>query len=115
MKKIAILSLMLIALASCTTTVPSLYTWNNYSEATYNYIKSRSDADKVALMKTYDVMIKKQAGLRKCVPPGVYADYGFLLIQAGETDKGRDMLNKEIELYPESKTLIAHLLNSTAK
>lgn len=107
--------LLLMLLGSCATTNPPLYTWNNYSVSTYNYVKSKTDADRNALIKTYEKIINKQVGTRKCVPPGVYADYGFLLIQTGQNEKGKEMLTKEIALYPESKVFIERLLNNMAQ
>jgi hypothetical protein len=44
------------------------------------------------------------------VPPGVYADYGFILLQASKTDQGREMLEREVALYPESKQFIDRIL-----
>lgn len=93
----------------------TLYTWNNYSNATYNYVKTKSEADRKKLIATYESIIKSQSGLRKCVPPGIYADYGFLMIEMGQQEKGVALLQKEIDLYPESKPLIERIINQTKK
>lgn len=102
----------MLLLASCTTQAPQMYTWGKYSDATYNFIKSHSDQDREALIKTYESIIKKQKGTRKCVPPGVYADYGYLLIQIGEAQKGKEMLEKEVALYPESQAFIGQIIKN---
>ena len=44
------------------------------------------------------------------MPPGVYADYGYILLQIGKTDEGKELLMKEVELYPESKIFIDRIL-----
>ena len=62
------------------------------------------------LIKSYQQIIKKQEGTRKTVPPGIYADYGFILLQSGKTEEGKEMLIKEISLYPESKVFIERIL-----
>jgi hypothetical protein len=113
--KIIVLLFLTSCFMSCSTSTPALYTWGNYSEATYNFVKSRTDADKTALIQTYEKVIKKQSGARKCVPPGIYADYGYLLIQSGQTDKGKEMLAREVTLYPESKPFIDNLLKAVQK
>ena len=43
-------------------------------------------------------------------PPGIYADYGWLLIQNNKVDEGVEMLYAEIELYPESEVFITRML-----
>jgi hypothetical protein len=43
------------------------------------------------------------------------ADYGFFLIQRGDLKKGKESLNKEILLYPESKIFIDRILKLIEK
>ena len=62
------------------------------------------------LIKTYDMIISKQTESRGIVPPGIYADYGYLLLQSGKTKEGKAMLEKEVELYPESAVFVNSLL-----
>ena len=45
------------------------------------------------------------------MPPGIYADYGFLLVSIDETEKGIQMLKQEMVLYPESRVFITRILN----
>ena len=62
-------------------------------------------------IKNYQKIIEKQKGTRQSVPPGIYADYGFILLQMNKTEEGKTMLQKEIESYPESKIFIDRILN----
>jgi len=87
------------------------------------------------LVCLYAEMIEKPGGVREVVPPGIYAEYGYLLLQPetaeafekhatdkqkrmfGYTDYGVSfhelgiaMLQKEIELYPEAEKFIGPLL-----
>lgn len=101
-------------LASCTTQ-KQLYTWNDYSITSYNYLKNSDDKSVEGLIKTYQRIIDKQKGKRNIVPPGIYADYGFLLLQVDKISEGRAMLQKEIELYPESKIFIDRILKMTER
>lgn len=114
MKNKLVISLVVgLLLTSCAP--QTLYNWNNYSNATYNYVKTKSDADQKKLIATYESIIKSQTGLRKCVPPGIYADYGFLMLEMGQSEKGIALMQKEIELYPESKPLIEKIINQSKK
>jgi hypothetical protein len=109
MKKTPLLLLVLLLLASCSSQKP-LYTWRNYNTTSYNYLKNNDEKSTQALIETYQKMIEKQKDVRDTVPPGIYADYGFLLLQANKTEEGKVMLQKEISLYPESKIFIDRIL-----
>jgi len=93
-----------LVLTSCAPKI--LYSWRDYNDASYYYLKfgDKSSADQ--LINTYQQIIEKQEGTRNTVPPGIYADYGFILIQNGKNEEGKAMLKKEIALYPESEIFI---------
>jgi len=109
MRKSIILFASLAILASCTTQ-KSLYTWGNYEITSYNYLKNSDEKSIQELIDNYQKVIENQKGTRDVVPPGVYADYGFILLQEGKEEKGKEMLIKEIALYPESKIFIERIL-----
>ena len=87
-----------------------LYSWSNYDSTSYTYLKKGDEKSVENLLKSYQQIIEKQDGTRKKVPPGIYADYGFILIQTGKIEEGKAMLKKEISLYPESKVFIERIL-----
>ena len=100
---------------SCGTTekVQKPYEWDNYTMATYNYVKVPNDETLQSLFATYQRIMDGQNGetvYRNTVPPGVCADYGYMLILAGKTDEGKALLLKEKELYPESAVFIERVL-----
>jgi hypothetical protein len=105
MKKFVFGIFIAICFASCTTQKP-LYSWHQYNTASYNYLKNANEKSTQQLIETYQKIIEKQKGTRNSVPPGIYADYGFILLQANKTKEGKAMLMKEIELYPESQLFI---------
>ena len=110
MKKNILIFLSAVLFVSCTTTQKPLYSWGKYADANYNYLKKNDEKATSKLIETYEKIIKKQNGSRKVIPPGIYADYGFILIQANKNEEGKTMLLKEIELYPESKIFIDRIL-----
>lgn len=96
-------------LASCTTSKP-LYSWYNYEDATYEYSKKTTPELQVKVLEQYQKIIGKQKDLRKVVPPGMYAEYGFLLYKTGKTQEGLSFLKQEIKLYPESEKYISRII-----
>ena len=87
-----------------------LYSWSDYDSSSYAFLKMDDEKSTENLIKSYQKIINRQEGTRKTVPPGVYADYGFLLIQKGKSEEGKAMLSKEILLYPESSVFIERIL-----
>lgn len=98
----------LVLFASCGST--KLYSWHNYQEDYYHFVKNNDKKSLESLIKTYDKIIQKQNETRGIVPPGIYADYGYILIESGKTAEGKAMLAKEIELYPESEVFVGAIL-----
>lgn len=110
MRKILATLSVLTFLTSCAPA--KMYYWGNYDQATYQHNKKQTEETKSDLFLVYEDMIKnKHKSTRNVVPPGVYADYGYLLIQEGQIDKGKEMLEKELALYPESKKVVQYILN----
>jgi len=113
--KAALFAGCLCALASCSTSQKSLYSWYNYEDATYTYGKKATPELYTKMMEEYAKMEEKQKGVRGVVPPGFNAEYGFLLYKEGKKEEGLKYLNKEIEMYPESKTYISRIIKQIEK
>lgn len=109
-QKILIAVCVVLFIASCTP--QKLYYWGHYDQATYNHNKNQSEESRENLVAVYeDIISKKARGTRGEVPPGVYADYGYLLIQNGKIEEGKAFLEKELSLYPESQKVVEYILN----
>ena len=140
MRKLFVLGVACLILSSCATT--SLYYWGGYANGatTYEHLAYKSYDKQTPesickLIVAYEDMVKNPGGTRQIPPPGICAEYGYLLLQpetaeafAGaatpaqkkffeESDyntlfrqRGEEMLQKEIELYPESAPFIAPLV-----
>lgn len=109
MRKTFIVLIGVFMIASCTVQKP-MYSWYNYDVSSYNYLKNNDEKSKQELIENYKKIIENQKGSRNVPPPGICADYGFLLIQDGKTEEGKSLLVKEIALYPESKVFIERIL-----
>ena len=86
-----------------------LFYWGDYSETLYDYRKNPDqktlDAHKKSLQDIMEQSPKK--GLR--VPPGVYAEYGYILINEGKDQDGLKYLDKEQSTYPESGVFVQRI------
>lgn len=98
-----------LAAVSCTTEKP-LYNYKGYDDAVYAYTKTGDDQSTENLIKIYEKLIAKPGGTRKAPPPGVCADYGYILVRKGEVAKGKALLIKETVLYPESKPFVDRII-----
>jgi hypothetical protein len=112
MKKIFVFGLFCLLLTGCISTPKSLYTWGDYQEKAYIHIKNETDKSLDDLLNTYQTLIDKQQGLRKTIPPGICADYGYLLYKQGKKQEGLALLKKEIALYPESSVFISRIIKN---
>lgn len=109
MKKI-ILSITLISLAvfftSCSTPkVKRMYDLQEYNEMYQNYLLDGDEDSREELVEVFEEIIDLDR-----VPPGIFADYGFLLISMGKIEEGKKLLAAEIAAYPESQIFISNIL-----
>ena len=114
MKKLFVAAICLATFASCVTQ-NSLYSWYDSEDATYKYTKRTTDEALTKAMAQYEMVIKKQKGLRGMVPPGVNAEYGYLLCKAGKKEEGLALLRAEIAAYPESEKFISRIIKQLEK
>lgn len=130
-----------VVLTSCATT-NSLYYWGGsqngttaYENLAYQSYDKQTPKSICNLIAIYEDMVTKPGGTRQVPPPGICAEYGYLLLQTGTaetflknataaqkklfksddyatifTERGKEMLQKEVELYPESAKFIKPLI-----
>ena len=145
MKKLLVVAFFAVLFSSCGPQKAMLYNWGNYKSTEkaydyevlmYDYYHTQSPSSVCALLCQYTYMVKHPGGARRIVPPGICAEYGYLLLspdtrqifldhatkQQKETfgdlsdygalfrERGLEMLQKEMELYPESAVFITPLV-----
>lgn len=146
MKKIAVLFIAIVMLSSCGMTNP-LYYWGGiksgttaYEHLAYQSYDKQTPKSLCNLIAVYEDMVTRPGGSRQVPPPGICAEYGYLLLlpETAETflnnattaqkklfksddygvlftERGKEMLQKEIELYPESAKFIEPLIKKLAR
>ncbi len=113
MTKYLIFIITILSVASCNVQKP-LYNYAQYEDAVYHYITVQDEKSEERLLKNYEKILEKM-GARKMPPPGICADYGYLLLKNGETAKGKALLEREKKLYPESTGFINAILKRIEK
>lgn len=113
MKKGLLIAFASLILTSCGST--QLYSWYNYEDTTYKYSKVPDDKLQKNVLEQYERMINKQREKRRVVPPGLCAEYGYMLCKMERVSEGLEYLKKEIALYPESEVYISHVIKSFEK
>ncbi len=85
---------------------PTLYQWGEYEDSLYRrYVKEDSAGAEAYLRETLVA-----AELKSRVPPGVYADYGFLLYRRGDYAGAIAKFEQEKRAFPESAALMSRLI-----
>ncbi|MCK6541690.1 DUF4810 domain-containing protein [bacterium] len=110
MKKLSILIItVLMFTVGCTPTRTTIFYWGNYSSALYKYKKTPDESTRAAYKSALKEILDNAKKKFKKIPPGVHAEYGYVLAQEGDIVGGQEYFGKELQLYPESKEFVAKL------
>lgn len=91
-----ILLLSLFFFSGC---VPTIYKWNGYDDALYKYYKNPGEREK---FREALATIITEGEKSNNVPPGLYAEYGYMFYETGNYVEAIKYFQKEREKYPES-------------
>ncbi|MPY74728.1 MAG: DUF4810 domain-containing protein [Alphaproteobacteria bacterium] len=112
-----VLSAVMLTVGACVQ--DRLYTWNDYEGDLYGYYK---DPEKLsALMAALQTTIAENekaaeaggtGGGKRAIrmPPGLYAEYGYLLLLSNRQQEAKEYFQKEKDTWPESSTLMDRML-----
>ena len=146
MKRILILTIAALGLASCGAP-SSLYYWGGaqngttaYENLAYKNYDKQTPESICKLICMYEDIVSNPGGSRMMPPPGICAEYGYMLLNPENADifaqhataaqkmtfsatdyasffpeRGREMMLKEVELYPESAKFINPLVERLSK
>lgn len=90
-----------------------MYTWRGYDDALYAHYKSPQDhAKNIERMQTI-VTETEAAGVK--MPPGVYAEYGYALLEESRFDESATYFKKEKETWPESAVLMEKMIRNVSR
>lgn len=87
----------------------SLYAWNDYDDVLYRHYQA--PADKGAYRASLGRIVSN-AEAEGRVPPGLYAEYGYALLAAGDDQAAVAYFEKEQARWPESRAFMQRLIGS---
>ncbi len=146
MRKVLSFAIAVAVLTSCGIT-DDLYYWGGeqsgttaYENLAYQSSHKQTPKSLCNLVAIYEDMVTNPGGTRQVPPPGICAEYGYLLLQPQTAEaflnnatsaqkrlfqsddysalfleRGKEMLQKEIEFYPESAKFIEPLIKKLAR
>ena len=111
----ALASAAAMLLSGCADDSPrQLYYWDGaYTGSVYEYLSEEGDAG--AQIAALEESLQKAYQRAAKVPPGLYAHLGLLYLSQGNGAKFKAYVEKEAELYPESRDYAMFLLNQNSK
>ena len=111
----ALVSAAALLLSGCADDSPrQLYYWAGaYTSSVYKYLTEEGDAG--AQIAALEESLQKAYQRAAKVPPGLYAHLGLLYLSQGNGAKFKAYVEKEAELYPESRDYAMFLLNQNSK
>ena len=111
----ALASAAALLLSGCADDSPrQLYYWDGaYTSSVYEYLTQEGDAG--AQIAALEESLQKAYQRAAKAPPGLHAHLGLLYLSQGNEAKFKAYVEKEAELYPESRDYAMFLLNQNSK
>jgi hypothetical protein len=102
--------LTLIFLVGCATQSQRYY-FGDYSQTLYKEAKNQNDDSLLKHKQELEKIITESEKRKLPVPPGIYAELGYLELKANNQSEAIKLFQKESEIYPESKLFMDRLIN----
>jgi len=90
------------------------YYWGDYSNTLYAYRKDATEQNLLKHQQTLETIIAESQKQNLRVPPGVYAELGFIYFKQGKNDLAIKYFEMESQLYPESQVLMTRLIQAAS-
>ena len=104
---------LVLAFTGCATPPQPLYSWNNYGDHVYSYLKSEASPEEQVL--SMEKGIQQANASQRTLPPGYYAHLGLMYLNTGHTDQALNAWEHEKHLFPESVPYIDYLISNMKK
>ncbi|GKX44200.1 DUF4810 domain-containing protein [Pectobacterium carotovorum] len=108
-KKIVLL-LAAAVLAGCASAPKTIYSWDKYQPALYDYYQQDKVSPEQQILSLNE-SIEKAKAANKPVPPGLYAQLGLLYANTGRDSEARQQFETEKAKFPESAPFMDFLLS----
>ncbi len=91
----------------------TLYTWRGYDDSIYAHYKNPQDHAK-HIERLQKIETETEAAGVK-MPPGVYAEYGYALLEESRFDESVTYFKKEKETWPESAVIMEKMIRNVGR
>lgn len=109
MKKLIFSFVISITLFSCSS--PGLYYWGKYESTYYNKVNKPGDeSNSKHLEELKKIITKTEKSKKYNIGPGIYAEYGYYLLQQGKRELALPYFEKEKKYFPEGTTTINFII-----
>ncbi len=95
----------LVFLVGCAST--QKYAWNGYDNNLYAYYKNPAEKEKFIERLKAAIVKAEQTGN---IPPGIYAEYGYLCYEGQNYKDAMAYFQKEYDLWPESQPFMQKMI-----
>ncbi len=99
-----------IFFAGCTS--QKMYYFGNYSQTLYSFEKNQTKEALINHQQELEKVISESEVRNLLVPPGIYAELGYINLKANNSQEAIRLFQAESQLYPESKHLMDRLIQS---
>lgn len=87
----------------------SRYTWNGYDEKLHRHYKNPAKSEEFVEQLKEVVVVSEESGK---VPPGVYAEYGYVLYEKGDYPEAMRYFKLEHDKWPESRFFMVKMMQN---
>lgn len=88
----------------------NIYYFGDYSRTLYAHEKNNNDESFQRHLQELASVIEKSKSQNMPVPPGIYAELGYMQLKKNNTQQAVEFFQAESSLYPESKLLMDKLI-----
>jgi hypothetical protein len=107
LRNLLVLPALFLSVTGCATQ-HQRYNWGSYDPSLYGYYK---DPTKVGeLSASLAAVIDAANANHAAVPPGIYAEYGYLQLQQGKASNAVELFRQEESNWPESKVFMDRMI-----
>lgn len=89
------------------------YLWGDYDTALYDHYRNPQDTERY--VERLGRIVQKAQVEKDKVPPGLYAEYGYALFEAGRLDEAITYYGKEREQWEESRVFMDKMIRNTER
>lgn len=113
--KLPVIMMLAVMATGCATTKSSMYNYGTYSESYYAMKKEANADTSLEWKSTLETIISDSKTDKLRVPPGVFANLGYIYLQANNNEKAVFFFQAEKEAYPEAGKFMNNLIRKVEK